>query len=553
MVLCVSAVLLAASNGMAARCGSVVGADPPNYFVFCDDFDRYCDPVPPNSQDACDCSTTYPDQLGLESVWTPLPKLGSGASAPHTLFSYWLAGENNKFVSSKCHSDATQGYGLYVYQADSTGCRIRRNERDMTAEILAHPMNTTGYGYVNGTGEIDRPLTDANTVPAGYIDSMSPSARPEALKGFFRMNLLGSPYTHQNMVNYVELFADNDRAPFNWVMQYCTGDSINNPKLVREGDGQVHASFALGLVSWYDSNPCDVDTGGRRPAQARLVVFDGLAWRQLMHMDFDIPLTGPIDADDADLFPADGWNDFSFAIGADYIEVRVRNARSTSLYAEGRIPNPYLVARVPRQYKGGFNKMAIGPNHGLDVTTPTCEYFLLDGQSQQRCNGGENNLVGACTPATVEEDCPIGTTMTSPLIMAGANIMVDEVSLFDGSFVGMPRACCLPDKTCQVLAPAECEALGGVYMADYLTCDDTPCCPIPFADYDIDDDVDMDDFAMLQRCLNIGDLVSGSLGVDCGCFDQNENGVIDADDVEEFIKCGTGAGVAWEATAECPG
>lgn len=70
------------------------------------------------------------------------------------------------------------------------------------------------------------------------------------------------------------------------------------------------------------------------------------------------------------------------------------------------------------------------------------------------------------------------------------------------------------------------------------------CCPIPFADSDMDTDVDMVDFAALQRCLTIGS--ANPPTAECKCFDRNGDDVIDSNDVEVFILCGTGANVAFD-------
>lgn len=70
-----------------------------------------------------------------------------------------------------------------------------------------------------------------------------------------------------------------------------------------------------------------------------------------------------------------------------------------------------------------------------------------------------------------------------------------------------------------------------------------PPCPKPFADTDGDADVDMDDFAVLQRCINI----VGTLDPDCRCFDRPQpvapNGVIDQFDLAAFMNCAGAAGI----------
>lgn len=79
-------------------------------------------------------------------------------------------------------------------------------------------------------------------------------------------------------------------------------------------------------------------------------------------------------------------------------------------------------------------------------------------------------------------------------------------------------------------------------------------CGLIWADVDGDTDVDMEDFAILQRCISEGN-PSQPLVSPCDCLDRdiNHDLVIDQSDVVEFVKCGTGAGVTWtpEVAPQC--
>ena len=68
-------------------------------------------------------------------------------------------------------------------------------------------------------------------------------------------------------------------------------------------------------------------------------------------------------------------------------------------------------------------------------------------------------------------------------------------------------------------------------------------CPnSPWADADGDGDVDSDDFAVLQRCLTVGN--SDPMAPGCQCFDRNADEEIDVEnDLVQFVLCGTGPGV----------
>lgn len=76
-------------------------------------------------------------------------------------------------------------------------------------------------------------------------------------------------------------------------------------------------------------------------------------------------------------------------------------------------------------------------------------------------------------------------------------------------------------------------------------------CPMPFADADEDGDVDMDDFAALQRCINNGAGLSGASN--CNCFDRGHDGDVDAFDLLQFATCATGPAIPWsqELTPAC--
>lgn len=532
---CVSAVSILAADAMAARCSGIFPT------TFCDDFDRWCLDPPEDPADACPCDNTVRDNAAMWQSWIPLPPLGSGDRAPHS-----LQGPG----SWKCQ--AGEGYGLWIAQGQPGGVvRLYRHERSMTPELLANPLNTQGFQAVNGAGEVLPHLTSQNLNDSAYIDSLDRTLKPETLKGQFFMNFQGSG-AFSRMISYVELHLDEDRAPFNFQTVFCPYAPATGAAKVRErlvtSDGQVHASFAVGVVATMDTNPCDLDTGVH-PTYWRLVVFDGLTWQQFQAPRFGLPLTSP--ADHADLYPRDGYNFIRFAVGADYIEVRLSNGESNTRYqnyvnnpsepTSPWIPNPYWVARVPRQYKGPFNKVSIGPNYGRDLAAPTCADWGIAGlYVDRKCAGGTRNGQ-ACA---VNEDCPADPNMYSALVRdLGNNMMIEELVLYDGVFDGPPRACCKPDLTCEVVGPVACQELNGVYQEDQTSCEAATCCPIPFADSDNDGDVDMDDFAALQRCLNIGANDPGELGVGCGCFDRNGNGIIDDDDVTFFAGCGSGSGV----------
>jgi len=67
-------------------------------------------------------------------------------------------------------------------------------------------------------------------------------------------------------------------------------------------------------------------------------------------------------------------------------------------------------------------------------------------------------------------------------------------------------------------------------------------CIIPFPDTDQDQDVDMHDFAFMQRCVSLNTAVTE----ECKCLDRNRDDRINLDDMEAFIACTTGANVPFD-------
>lgn len=87
----------------------------------------------------------------------------------------------------------------------------------------------------------------------------------------------------------------------------------------------------------------------------------------------------------------------------------------------------------------------------------------------------------------------------------------------------------------------------GVYSVDL----ESPCKDF-VGDANSDGFVDMDDFAVFQRCLTI-DLESAEpLSEECFCFDFTEDGTIDAEDLDIFVNCAAGPGVPVDPDCRMP-
>lgn len=594
----------------AERCEDYVGnpiADP----LFCDDFDRWCTPPPADPTAAC-TDLDVIDQDGFNLSWV-LQGGCIGDWAAHR-----LSTENNKNFGE-------YGYGVAVTTHNGSGpINLVRHTHDLSPEILNNPENTSNYGSINGSGTIESHYGTYPSTNPNYIDAMDRVLSPDTLKGQFFVHV-GTCGHYSQMLYYTELSLDDDHAPVNFVTTQCdyyvdcncdalhpgnpacaTGEQATcaggdlegmacstdaqcsvgpTRQVLQASDGEVHAAFAVGLMPLLDNTPCYEGQYAWPQAMWRFVVYDGLTWRQFQAPNFSIPMTpGDIDPDTWDLRPWDGWNYFEFAIGTDYIEVRLRNPRATAYNAgslclsscgENRcvgsrldgalctsdaycndfsdlppgdppppLPQPYFVARVPRQYKGSFNKISAGPPKGLDMIVPTCVNFGTTEQPWKRCRGGENDGLACET----DEDCPASITEACLKTFERAwDLGLENVILYDGVFEPLGSACCICDSTgcsCQITDEATCVAQGGTFYNN-LKCDQVLCCPNPFADADSDGDVDQADFARFQACYTG---VGVAFDIGCECFDAHPVGApdndIDSEDWGAFEACASGAGIA---------
>jgi hypothetical protein len=99
-------------------------------------------------------------------------------------------------------------------------------------------------------------------------------------------------------------------------------------------------------------------------------------------------------------------------------------------------------------------------------------------------------------------------------------------------------ACCQPSRTCSDTVIHQCS---GRFQGPNTTCANTSCpCQPPFADFDEDGDVDLDDFGGFQRCVSP---LTGGILPGCECFDRNDDNDVDGSDFTAFSNCMTGPAV----------
>ena len=127
----------------------------------------------------------------------------------------------------------------------------------------------------------------------------------------------------------------------------------------------------------------------------------------------------------------------------------------------------------------------------------------------------------------------------------GSNFVhIDTLAVTGGTADASIGACCKPDTTCAITTSADCDLLGGNWAGGGSTCANRSCCPIPFADADIDGDVDQDDFGAFQVCYTG---TTSGVPAGCECFNRASSTPerIDAADFTAFDNCFSGANVTW--------
>ncbi|HOQ88279.1 MAG TPA: hypothetical protein PLQ89_21455 [Phycisphaerae bacterium] len=134
-------------------------------------------------------------------------------------------------------------------------------------------------------------------------------------------------------------------------------------------------------------------------------------------------------------------------------------------------------------------------------------------------------LVGAAEHTTLYEGLGFGAGSTS----GEYDIAFDWIA---GTNVG-------------AFAPGEEETVLGFSLVGKI-------CPVDWADFDGDGDVDQVDFGKWQRCFTSAGDPTGSFDTEtCGCADRDRDGDVDINDAGAFIECATGPHIPFD-TANPP-
>ena len=496
----------------AARCSGY----SPATVVYCDDFDSYCvggtewSGHPTYSggvwafPDACPAGATL-DNDALRANW---PASNEGTQ-PHELSTY---------------DQATQSLPFALMAGGGQISTVRRAHNFTDAIQYRSNLNGQVLNGVNGT--------DANPLIFDvYMNFAHPNPPP---------NVYGN---EDNAMYYVELTWGDDRADTDYVLKTCTpGEHADDPRtpgghpskqlgpfpiLVQQWlnnnpnfgpvvphpplKNTVHKSVALGIMAALDSDPCNLDTGWR-PSVWHISFFDGLKW-------FDLRSNVFVPGGD---FVNDVGNVGESMLFHFRLEIKTTTMRFIYWNGNGTI-NSY--ATIPRLYTGPFNTIAEGPGMG-------CELDAVTGE----CKGPRKPFDFGLTNEGWKD-----AYMDAAVLTGGVLEFKDERG-----------ACCLPNATCSQMLQTECEAATGIFGGVGLPCEQIECCPNPPFDRDTDGDVDSADFGAFQRCLTIGSTTTGSLSLECKCFDVNKDGAVDVvNDLPLFGACASGPDVL--ATPGCQG
>ncbi len=463
--------------------------------VFCDDFDRYCGnpPAEPERCDPASAGTDIRDSFAMWDVWNTQHNCG------------W---------APMVHDDPT--YSSYPYSA-KVGCQAWNNELGYGNTGISdgiHERFGSDYSAVRATDLT--PLT-VQFAMNGQSGAKMHSANLYVELGYGRANSLLPPGTN-SLTNWLRS-EDCSVYPGNH------GDQPNYPVICRQdprpagcadpSTAPVLPVIAAGFVAFLDQNPCHPEGTDHWPRTDRLAFFDGRVWHTLHKGLFPDPGGSE---------PAPG--DFLIVSGNTVHRVRV-TLKSTTAIVELRVGSPVVLSRceIPLAYVGPFSTVLMGYQMPCELTGGTWD-----------CNGAFD-CNGPCGPT--QTCCVSG----SP---GGGTVAVDDIAIYGGQGFGDAGACCfqnVPDYTCEIKYPGDCQVLGGTFKGSGTTCEDptTACCPPVRVDHDQDGDVDQMDFGWFQTCLSGQQIAPPTFG--CRCADLDQQNDVDQTDFDLFQTCLSGPDV----------
>ncbi len=268
----------------------------------------------------------------------------------------------------------------------------------------------------------------------------------------------------------------------------------------------VHQAIAIGAMAMLDPDPCHCGVQAHGPINYHLALFDGQLWWTL-RSDNPAASTGSVTPKDGAPMPPpqDVYTpgDFSWAGGENAgkghnlvkltIKANTLKVEHTALFKSAINGASYYVTSemddIPRAYLGSFDRIRGGVG-------PGCA------------------LAGADSWST----CESGTARNCLHTPTGWAVEFDDFVLHGGAVIPVFGACCLPDNSClNYLTEGDCIARGGRWQGANSMCALVHCCPYPFADADLDGDVDQDDFGLFQICYTG---YAAGVPTGCSCFNR---------------------------------
>ncbi len=359
--------------------------------------------------------------------------------------------------------------------------------------------------------------------------------------------------------------------------------------------GKTWHAIAFGFLAIGDKDPCKCAEQGvaaHQPQMNHPMLFDGNVWRELRAgrgtaLAECPPSWGPgpeeLGGPETTMQDTGAGSCGDFTLGGGTHKVYLKLTTNRILIwmwtrsRSGGVTTEYnYCGAFDRVYKGPFNRVALGVGPGCELQDKAAQgdaYTCKAGGTPKRCLTYSNTNYN-------------GYWRTN----------CDSMSLLDGVLVQNSNVggCCLPDGTCQSLTQSECETAGGIYRGAGTICGGSLCtgacclpmstctetndgscagtfrgigtrcsdvpgcpCPAPWADYDGDEDVDLDDFGRFQQCFTGPGVQAGTA---CRCYDRNDatgapggDGDVDLDDFAWFRNCATGPNLPLDTVDPPPG
>ncbi len=338
-----SSICLLTTVAVLAACGSSALADRwcasanGGSWVFCDDFDRYCD-APPPEPDTCATDATLSD-TALRAVWLPQGTCGN----------LLKINEGNNFIESLPYSARYPQSDTLDLAYHKAALPQPMDGTDANPLVLRYALDTQTTGTWNYNTAIMELSFGSDHVPADYV--LSP-------------NCFEFCTTNPGPNRQYNILCQQDFPPANCPPPFTT----------------PRAAIAVGLLAYLDNDPCHCATSSQRPSNSHLNFFDGLKWHILK----------------SNTFPGNG-GDFSVQRRFNFITVTVRtNDIFVEMLSTNPDPDLYSTATIPRQYLGPFDSVNYGIPAGCLLSGTTYECVTPGSETclQASANSGAHEIDG---------------------------------------------------------------------------------------------------------------------------------------------------------------